>query len=264
MPPCQSRAVVFDGPIDNNHRRASAPAPSTKRSKHDNTKPPTGTCCSGDHHGCGCGCRSCSCRSRLIKDESNREAYSGQGGRQGIPSPENGLPDTVSRYAPSSIGTEDSRYLNHQSFNNSFEMHDHLNNRLPARDLRLDTSGATRSRYAASEMSDDTDHPWHRFLSSADSLDPMSPQGEDSSGMLIPGFETDSMLVHTPAPSNDDRSLLSSQYEDFFTSQSTTASQLLTGTGTAFTDQFSNQFLRLTPECRHTRTRQMCQQCMHY
>ncbi|OQU96222.1 hypothetical protein CLAIMM_02332 [Cladophialophora immunda] len=254
-------------------RRLNPAAPIESFSPGDTNETPPGDCSSaGGHHCCGCGCAACWCRlTHFKKDESNREAYGGQGGHQGnMPAPGIRRPDRVSSLSfdsPSSF--QSSHTLSNGSFNNSFEVPAPLDghHRQPAAAVTPD--GA---QHAAAETDDDDPHPWFSFLERADSLDHMS-FGEDSSGMFIPGLADDSTLARGPGSSVADRSTLSSQYESFFAlqgqqqqqqqQQSTTASQNLVQVGAAFDDHAPPRFLRLTPECRHTLHHPICARCMH-
>lgn len=245
MAPYLSRAVIFDGPTDANQRRASAPTTSVKRANHTNTHPSSSTCCSGGHHGCGCGCRNCSCQIIPVRDESNREAYSGQGG-PGIPRSAYGFPGRASRLA-SSIDTEGPGQLN----NNSYEVHDDWNERFPpgtrARNHPVDTHREqTQPNYDAASFSED-DHPWHHFTS----RDHMSPRDELSD--IFPDDIADDISMSPEHGGLDSRNL--SIYEALFPPSSVSASQNLIGTGTGFAGVGGgvavDQFLSLTPEHRH-------------
>jgi len=253
-----SREVMFDAhPESGRQRRAAAPLPTPNTNNHNNPHTAPGTCCCGDHvHSCGCGCLTCSCRNIPVQDESNREVYSGQGGPC-IPSPANGLPDQVSRF-PSSVATNDSRHMNMESFNNSFEVHDRLNDRLTAANLNrhnainINTTRRIRNRYAASDSDEDDRDPASLFLSPIDTPHDTPPPADSSRMILAENMDDSSMFLETGGPSSGDMSMLSSQYAASFSRQSVSASQLLNGTGAVF----SNQFLRLTPDCRHARPRQ--------
>ncbi|EXJ59448.1 uncharacterized protein A1O5_12073 [Cladophialophora psammophila CBS 110553] len=189
-------------------------------------------------------------------DESNREAYGGQGGRQDVPGPDAGHPDHISRFdSPSSFESPSSPSLSNGSFDNSFEVGNPL-----ARREAADVN-SSRTQYA-SEPDEDERHPWTYFTERANSLDHMS-FGEDSSGMVIPGLMDDSVLARGPGLSSDDRSILSNQYEPSFVQQSATASQVVVGAGAAFDGQYLPRFLRLTPECRHDFHHPICARCMH-
>jgi len=245
-----SSAVLFDRVTESNSQRDPAFTTSTRNNANGNSHTALDTSCSGGHcqcHGCGCGCRACCCRKRIFQDESNREVYSGEGGR-GIPRPQNGFVAVSS-----SVSTVDSRPSNDNSFNNSFELHDHLNARLTSNNLARHESitphPSRRQDESARSVSDEeNDDPWPYFVTLADSLDHMSVDA-DSSGMILAGMDDTSMMLETGGLSSGDISLLSSQYEASFPRQSVTASQLLNGTGAAF----ANHFLPLTPDCRHAR-----------
>ncbi|KIX04127.1 uncharacterized protein Z518_07680 [Rhinocladiella mackenziei CBS 650.93] len=246
MAPCPSIPVRSDDLAEPNHESASPVSASTTDHQHGNTYPGPTPCRSGNHcHGCGCGCSACSCRRiKPVQDDSNREVYSGQGGQFYLPG--------LSPRHPSSLSTDGSGHMNHASFNNSFEVHDHLNDRLTDQSLaRLDAINRQNSRAplggSVVDPKDEDECPWHYFVSPLDSgPDHMSPP-EDSSGMIGPGnMDGSSMILETGGVSRDDISMLSS-YEAAFPRQSLPASQLLNEAGAAFANHNHkcSQFLRL-------------------
>lgn len=266
MAPCFSRAVLRDGVTETIRRRDPAPWTAsririrTTPNPNPNLHSSLDMRCLGDHcqcHGCGCGCRSCSCRTQPIQTESNREVYSGEGGP--APSPQNGPLDRAS----SSINTGHSGPSHNESFSNILTVQDYLNARLTAVNLARHDSVNTYIRQRQTEdvvsvSDEESDNPWPFFVDLADSLDHMSLYADTPGGG---GRMNDSSMAFERGGSNScAMSMLSSQCEASFHSQSVAASTLLKGTGAAF----ANQFLPLTPECRHARTHPMSRQYGHY
>jgi hypothetical protein len=172
----------------------------------------------------------------------------------------------------SSVSTVDSALTNNESFNNSFEVNDALPPRLTTDNLAHHNSNNTDDHhfrpgrkgyhYAASDDdSDGNNDPWPQFISPVveNPLGQESPA--DSSNMIgAENLDEDDDMSLENGGRSGDMSMLSSQYEASFPRQpSLTASQLLQGTGAAFT----NQYLPLTAERTPFRPRQMCHQCRH-
>jgi hypothetical protein len=241
--------------VTDNPRRSSDPIYSKEKKFHLDTQ--TTGCCGGGHHGCGCGCKTCNCQLTLHKDESNLEAYGGEGGRRGMLDQDVDLPDHASRFASSSasVRTGGSRSLTDSSFVNSFEVRDHFGGHHPA-SARIHHDGYT------SEEHEDGHDAWPNYISSG-----QAAIHEDSSGMVIPGWLDDSTLALRGSESDlGQRSLLNSEYELSFHQPSATQSQVLTGAGATFNHvrhHFLVQPLRLSPECRHSTYTAVCAHCMH-
>jgi hypothetical protein len=202
------------------------------------------------------------CRLTYFKDESNREAYGGEGGRQGMPNPGVDLPDRTSRFDSSwsSRRTDLSRFSSEGSLDGSPQARGHFGGHHAA-SVYINGTG---DQFATEEEEEEDDrHPWDDFISPPDSLDHISFE-QDSSGMVIPGLLDDSALAARGSGIGiDDRSILNSEYESSFIQPSATASQVLTGVGTAFANHFVGRPLRLTPECRHSSSTPICARCMH-
>ena len=261
-----SRLTLDEFTTDSRPRRSSDPLYLIKRNKHHDNDNTSGTCrCGGEHHGCGCGCKTCGCRLIHFKDESNSEAYGGEGGRrQGVPGPGVDLPDRGSRFdlSSSSVGTAGS--LNNGSFDNSYEARGHFD----GHHMASANINGVGNQFSASEDEDDGENAWRNFISPNNSLDHLYLENEDSSGMIMPGIMDGSMLAARGSSIEvGERSLLNSEYESSFTQPSATASQTLTGAGAAFEQAYGQHFvlqpLRLTPECRHTINIPICARCLH-
>lgn len=130
--------------------------------------------------------------------------------------------------------------------------------------MMADDFGRSRPAYSVTAViqdvdavfaSDDDDDPnqWPEFYSQIDSQSSIHHTDDDLENMA-----GNSMFMEVDEPTDSAASILST-YEFGF--QSVTASQYLICTGTSFS---GNNFLPLTPDCRHERTRQMCAHCMHY
>ena len=232
--------------------------------KSNNNHTTSGGCCSGGgHHGCGCGCKGCMCRLTLVK-ESNPGAYPGEGGRQGMPSPDIDLPNHASSFDSSlaSVRTDDSRSQSEGSFNNSYEAQGHLDGHHTASAY---VTGAG-NQFAAFEEEEDGHNVWEHFVNPSDSLDRayVPTEEEDSSGMIITGEMDDSTdALRGSDIILDDRVLLTSEYESSWVPPSATASQILPGVGAAFGQHFLIHPLRLSPECRHSINHSICANCVH-
>jgi hypothetical protein len=235
-------------------RRISAPViPGTP--SHQPLKSTNHTCCSGGHvHGCGCGCPSCICpRYRPFKDESNRNAYTGQGG---LDIPRGDMSDYDMRASSLNSNDSDQSHLT----NNSYEVRGPINDRLATETIHQPNymqraTAAIDTATAAFNSDDEDEDPWPHFISPGD-----SPASEDFSGMMFGNIEGSSMMIEMGGSNSGDTSSLSN-YSSAFPQHSMTISQVVAGTGTSFP---VNNFLPLTPECRHERTRQMCRHCIHY
>lgn len=224
---------------------------------HQNNKGTNHTCCSGDGvYGCGCRCRGCTCRYQPLKNESNRNAYTSEGG---IDIPSVGTSDYDMR--GSSLDSDISGQS--QILNNSYEVQDPIHDRLATdnfheTDHMHRATAAIRNVTAVFPSDEEDEHPWRQFISPSQSLQAPS---DDSSGMVFENMEGSSMMMEPDESDNGVASSLS-HYESAFPRHSMTISQIITGTGESF--PIPNNFLRLTPECRHERTRQMCKLCIHY
>jgi len=221
---------------------------------HQNIKSTVYSCCSGGHiHGCGCDCPGCSCRSVPFKNESNRNAYNGEGG---VPIPGTYRSDYST--GASSLNSEDSGLS--RELENSYEAEDPLNDWLATEDLHQ----THRMHYAliqhveAAFNPDDVDEsPFNYFLSPPLSG---STSSEDSSGLIFENMEGISTRTDMGGSNSAFPSSLS-DYQSARLQQSMTTSQVIAGTGTSFP---ANNFLPLTPECRHERSRHMCRHCFHH
>ncbi|KIW63170.1 hypothetical protein PV04_10036 [Phialophora macrospora] len=170
-------------------------------------------------------------------------------------------PDRTSRFDSSSSSprTDFSRFSSDGSLDGSLDARGHFGGHHAA-SVYINGTG---HQFAASEEEEDGHLAWADFISPPDSLDHISFE-QDSSGMVIPGLLDDSALAARGSGIGiDDRSLLNSEYESSFAQPSATASQVLTGVGTAFANHFLVRPLRLTPECRHSSNTPICARCMH-
>ncbi|KAJ9614259.1 hypothetical protein H2200_002395 [Cladophialophora chaetospira] len=201
--------------------------------------------------------------SSQVKEKANRAEYPGEGGRQFVPRPEVDLLNRASSLgtSPASVRTDDSRFLSDESFDNSYEVNGQFNGHHTA---GVNITGIGH-QFAGSEEEEDGHHAWPLFISPTNSLAHIPHEDDDSSGMVIPGLEMDdSTLAMRGSDANyDQRSVLSSEYETSFVQPSPTASQVLTGAGTAFENFFLVRPLRLTPDCRHSINNPICAHCMH-
>jgi hypothetical protein len=169
-----------------------------------------------------------------------------------MPTPQNIA--TAHQGYPSSLSTIDSNDQS-MSFDNSFEVNDTNFATILAHHDAVNPLGGMYD-------DEDDDPGWAsgRYLSQVDDVEQV-----DSSNMIGAEDMEDSLYVETGGPSSSDISMLSSQYASSFIQapDSLTTSNLITGIG----DAFANQFLQLTEPprvCRHARTRQMCHLCRHY
>lgn len=227
-----------------------------EKPNHQSTPSTNHKCCSGDGvHGCGCGCPCCTCRHKPVKDESNRTAYTSEGARD---IPRSGTSDYD--MGGSSLDSHGSGQS--QISNNSYEAQDPTNEHLAMGSSHenpyIHRATATIATFTAAFDAEDEDdeHPYHRFLSPSTSFQPPS---DESSGLLFGNMDGSSMMVGLDGSESGMASNLST-YESAW--HNMTVSQAVTGTGESF--PVRNNFLRLTPECRHERTRQMCRYCVHY
>lgn len=245
----QFRLRPTDNPGGSVARRFTVPA----TPRHQPIKSTNHTCCSDGHvHGCGCDCRSCSCRYKPFKDESNRNAYNGQGG---IEISRGDMSDYSMRASSFNSNDSDQSHL----MNNSYEVQGPLNDRLATETIRQNnymhrSTAAIEIPTTAFNSYDEDEDPWPHFISPGS-----SPAFDDSPGEFE-SMEGSSMINWTGGSNSGDASSLST-YDSAFTRHSMTISQAVAFTGTSFP---VNNFLPLTPDCRHERTRQMCRHCIHY
>lgn len=237
-------------------RRASAPATRPFKNNHPFNQE-NQTCCSGGHaHGCGCSCPTCCCRSKPVQNNPNQTNYNGEGGHN-VPEPE--IDATHTELRSSSVNTNNSGFSTNAYINNSWEAQLPLSARMMTEDFGPDrhTYSATaaiqnvEAAFTSNDVDDDG-HEWGDYISPPESQSFMEQSDDDLENMA------DSMHMEIGEPTDDAATLLSTYSNGF---ASATGSHCLTGTGTFFT---GNNFLRLTPDCRHEKTRQMCGHCMHY
>lgn len=219
---------------------------------HQNIKSTIYACCSGGHvHGCGCDCPGCSCRSIPFKNESNRNAYNGEGG---VPIPGTDRSDYSTR--ASSLNSNDSGLS--RELENSYEAEDPLHEWLATEDIHRPNymHDALIEHVDTAFNQDDVDEfPFRHFISPGHGTASYA-----SSSMIFENMEGSSMRTEMGGSNSAFASNLS-DYQSAWTQHSMTTSQAVACTGTSFP---VNNFLPLTPECRHERTRQMCRHCFHY
>lgn len=237
------------------HRRASAPVFAFAKKNHDlnsNNQP----CCSdGDTRGCGCSCRTCCCRFNPAQTKANQHNYNDERGKA-IPTPF--LDATKNTFKSSSVNTNDSCFTAHEYISNSWEAQPPFGARIMADDF-----GQSRPAYSATTAikdvnvvftsdDDDDDDPnqWPEFYSRMDGQLSIRNTDDDLENMT-----GNSMAMEMGDSLTNSAASILSTYELGF------QSQYLICTGTSFS---GNNFLPLTPDCRHERTRQMCAHCMHY
>ncbi|RVX75919.1 hypothetical protein B0A52_00276 [Exophiala mesophila] len=230
------------------HRRASAPAFAFARKNYDLNHNFQPCCHDSDMHRCGCTCRSCCCGIKPAQNNPKQHNYNEKQGQAITPGPL--VAFTNSPFQPSSVSTSDSCFSAHEDISNSWEAQAPLSARMMADDFgrpqpAYGVEAAIHDVELAFASDDEDPNQWPEFTSPIES-EPSSHHTDDDLEVMAGSSLFSCMDVDEPTEAGF---------------QSVTASQYLVCTGTSFT---GNNFLPLTPDCRHERTRQMCAHCMHY
>jgi len=148
-----------------------------------------------------------------------------------------------------------------QISNNSHEAQHTINHALSMENshennhvYRATTTIANFTAAFDAQEEEEDQHPYLDFIS------PRNSPSDDYSDLSFENMDGSSMVVGLDGSESGIASTLSN-YESAW-QHSMTVSQVIAGAGESF--PVRNNFLRLTPECRHERTRQMCRLCIHY